>query len=128
MEIEKLDRVVIYVRDYEDAKEFFGDLFQTTFIETGPVEQAISGVVNRAAIAPFGLELLDRISPPIELGGLVGFHLKVKHLEEARRELKDKGIEPLADIKIKGLKELVYVIRGIRIILVEYEGENYGLE
>ena len=128
MKIEKLDRVVIYVKDFEDAKKFFGDLFETSFTEVGPVEQDLSGAVNRAAITPFGLELLERVSPPIELAGLVGFHLKVKDLEQARKELKDKGLEPLAEIEIKGLKELVYIIRGLRIILVEYEGENFGLK
>ncbi len=127
MKIEKLDRVVIYVKDYEEAKKFFGDLFETSFLEEGPIKQEISGVVNRAAITPFGLELLERISPPLELAGLVGFHLKVKDLEAARKELSGKGIEPLAEIKVKGLQELVYLIRGIRIILVEYEGKNFGL-
>lgn len=128
MKIEKLDRVVVYVKDFEDAKKFFGDLFETPFTEVGPVKQDISGTVNRAAITPFGLELLERISPPVELAGLVGFHLKVKDLAAARQELKGKGIEPVADITIKGLKELVYIIRGLRIILVEYEGDNFGLE
>ena len=53
MKIEKLDRVVIYVKDFEDAKKFFGDLFETSFTEVGPVEQDLSGAVNRAAITPF---------------------------------------------------------------------------
>ena len=128
MKIEKLDRVVIYVKDYQDAKKFFGDLFETSFLEAGAIKQEISGVTNRGAISPFGLELLERISPPLELAGLVGFHLKVKDIEAARKELKDKGMEPLAEIKVKGLKELVYTIRGVRIIFVEYEGDHFGLD
>jgi hypothetical protein len=126
MKIEKLDRVVIYVKDYEDSKKFFGDLFETSFVEVGPIEQGLSGAVNRAAISPFGLELLERISPPIELAGLVGFHLKVPDLEGLREELSKKGMEPTAEIVVKGLKELIYIIRGIRIIFVEYEGDNFG--
>jgi hypothetical protein len=127
MKIEKLDRVVIYARDFEGAKKYFGELFETSFIELPPDTQEISGAVNRAAIAPFGFELLDRISPPLELAGLVGFHLKVKNLEEVRAELKAKGMDPVAAITINRQKELVYIIRGLRIIFVEYEGENFGL-
>jgi len=127
MKIERLDRVVVYTKDFEDAKKYFGELFETSFIELEPATQEISGAVNKAAIAPFGFELLDRISPPLELAGLVGFHLKVKDLDAVRKELKDKGMEPVAKITLRRQKELVYIIRGLRIIFVEYEGDNFGL-
>lgn len=127
MKIEKLDRVVVYTKDFEDAKKYFGDLFETSFIELEPAKQEISGAINRAAIAPFGLELLERISPPLELAGLVGFHLKVKNLDEVEKELNDKGMEPVAKITLGRQRELVYIIRGLRIIFVEYEGDNFGL-
>lgn len=126
MKIDKLDRVLIYVKEFEGAKKFFGELFETSFIEIGPTKQDLSGVVNQAAITPFGVELLDRVSPPVEMAGLVGFHLKVKDLESVRKELKDKGMEPWAEIRVKGLKELVYTIRGLRIVFVEYEGSKFG--
>ena len=127
MKIERLDRVVVYTKDFEDAKKYFGELFETSFIELEPATQEISGAVNKAAIAPFGFELLDRISPPLELAGLVGFHLKVKDLDAVRKELKDKGMEPVAKITLRRQRELVYIIRGLRIIFVEYEGDNFGL-
>jgi len=127
MKIERLDRVVVYTKDFEDAKKYFGELFETSFIELEPATQEISGAVNKAAIAPFGFELLDRISPPLELAGLVRFHLKVKDLDAVRKELKDKGMEPVAKITLRRQRELVYIIRGLRIIFVEYEGDNFGL-
>jgi predicted enzyme related to lactoylglutathione lyase len=127
MKVEKLDKVVITVRNLEQAKKFFGELFETTFIEIGEVKQGISGVVARPAITPFGLELLQRIDPPSEAFGITAFHLKVKDIEAVRSELRQKGYEPVAEIKIKRLKELVYVVEGVRIAFVEYQGDRFGL-
>lgn len=127
MKVEKLDKVVITVKNLEQAKRVFGELFETTFIEIGEVKQGISGVVAKPAITPFGLELLQRIDPPSETFGITAFHLKVKDLDAVRNELRQKGHEPVAEIKIKRLKELVYVIEGVRIAFVEYHGDNFGL-
>lgn len=128
MKIEKLDRVAIYVKNLDDAVSFFSDLFETSFRVGQPTKQDISGDYVRAAIAPFGLELVERLKPPAEIAGLTSFHLKVPDIEAARKEMKGRGYDPIAEIREKKLKELIYIIRGIRIIFVEYQGNKYGLE
>jgi predicted enzyme related to lactoylglutathione lyase len=127
MKVEKLDKVVVTVRNLEQAKKFFGELFETTFIEIGEVKQGISGVVARPAITPFGLELLQRIAPPSKKFGITAFHLKVKDIEAVRSELAQKGYDPVAEIEIKRVKELVYEVEGVRIAFVEYQGDSFGL-
>jgi predicted enzyme related to lactoylglutathione lyase len=128
VKIEKVDKVVITVKDLEQAKRFFGELFETTFMEIGDVKQDISGVVARPAITPFGLELLQRISPPSETYGITAFHLKVKNLDAVRDELKQKGYEPVAGANKRRHEELVYIIQGVRIAFVEYQGDRFGLD
>ncbi len=105
---------------------FFSDLFETSFIMPEPVRPE-GGGVNRAAISPFGFELVET-SPPAEKTGLANIVLKVPNLDTASGELATRGYKPEAKISVRKLKELIYTIRGITIVLAEYEGSNFGLK
>ena len=135
MKIEKLQQVNIGVKNLDEAIKFFSDLFGTTFERVHPEEvgyqktvaehadPALEGARFIAAISPIGLELLQSI-PSVEKEGVRSFSFKVSNLEEAKVEMKERGVRLLADIKVGNLKEAIFSpddLHGCRIVLLEYE-------
>ena len=135
MKVERLDRVAINVKNLDEAKKFFSDLLGTSF-EMSPIEtlekkehiaSTSDGLVFKGvAISPIGLELMET-SPPCKEEGIRSFHLKVTDLEEAKADMKRKGVRLVAEFRHGGLKEAIFGrddLHGIRLVLVEYEGSD----
>jgi predicted enzyme related to lactoylglutathione lyase len=139
MKIEKIDRVVIHVKDLAKAVGFFSDLFGTTFDEYA--DRIMRGEVKRERVlteyadpsfeerglkvahSPIGLELIEA-TPAVEKEGIRSIVLKVPDLEEAKAEMKKKGIRLLLQVKLGGLKEAIFHpddLHGVRLCLAEYE-------
>lgn len=135
MKIERLDRVAINVRSIEETQKFFSDLLGTKFemspLETLEKEEHVAStsdgtVFKGIAFSPIGLELIET-SPPCKEEGLRSFHLKVSDIEEAKAEMKRKGVRLVAEFKHGGLKEAIFSredLHGVRLVLVEYDAPN----
>jgi len=139
MKIEKIDRVVIHVKDLAKAERLFSDLFGTTFDEYA--DRIMRGEVKRERVlteyadpsfeerglkvahSPIGLELIET-TPPVEKEGIRSIVLKVPDLEEAKAEMKKKGVRLLLEVKLGGLKEAIFHpddSHGVRLCLAEYQ-------
>jgi hypothetical protein len=131
MQVEKLDRIVMYVKDIDEAKERFSKLLGITFeeipaegveparLEPGPKALEMmagqpppepGGQSPRVAISTSGLELMagDIASMPGQTDGIRAFHFKVSDYEEAKREMEEKGVPLLSDITLGKLREAIY--------------------
>ncbi len=130
MEIEKLDRIVMYVKNLDEAKKRFSSLLGITFeeipaegveparIEPGPKAIALAadnppqeaGERVRVAISPSGLELMegDITTMPGQTEGIRCFHFKVSDYEDAKAEMEKRGVPLLADITLGTLREAIY--------------------
>ena len=130
MKIEKLDRIVMYVENIDEAKERFSKLLGITFeeipaegvepakLEPGP--KALELAANqpppeprgrvRVAISPAGLELMegDISTMPGQTEGIRCMHFKVSDYEEAKAEMEEKGVPLLTDITLGKLREAIY--------------------
>jgi len=129
MNIEKLDRVVIYVKDLDKAKQTFSRLLDISFEEipeqVAPREIAPADAISagRVAISPSGLELIELPAGAIEKEGFVCFHFKVSDYEEAKTEMKERGLPLVVDITLGKLREAVYrpdYLDGAMMGLVSY--------
>ncbi|MFC2042232.1 VOC family protein [Chloroflexota bacterium] len=142
MKIEKIDRIVIHVKNLAEAKKTFSALFGTTFDEYA--DKVAKGEVKRERIltehadpsfeerelkvahSPIGLELIETV-PNTEVEGIRSVVLKVPNLDEAIAEMKEKGIRLLSEIKLGDLREAVFSpddLHGMRLCLAEYEETN----
>ena len=150
MKVERLDLVVIDVKDIDEAVKFFSDLFETPFeklyapgrkfrrtvISTNaePVEEKPK---HSMAMSPFpgglGLELIQDLGlelsqdPASVKQGLRSLAFKVADLEQAKTEMKEKGIRLVYEVHIGDYKAVVFNADdtyGVRIGLTEYKGDN----
>jgi len=148
MEIEGVDRIVIGVKDMDEALEFFSRVFETDFVEMkGPLfeEAGVRLCINLdkhlELISP-GYPVKD-VNPPDTKtlaawleergnGTLFGLALKVKDAEKAASELEKKGIRIVGKIEpeqseflsIANFKEIFLEEEdtlGIKIALAEWE-------
>lgn len=140
MEIERLERVAVAVKNIDEAIALFSKVFGFTFVKTVELcaeagverkktitehgDYASEEAWNRAkvAISPIGLEVIES-DPPVEKEGVRSFHFKVSNLEQAKAEMKEKGIRLVAQLDIGLLKEAIYSAEdlcGCRIVLTEY--------
>ena len=128
MEIEKLDRVVVYVDDLEKSKQRFSELLgiefdQIPFREVEPIKmepgsgappptgEGSSGGVprpQRVAISRVGLELIEGMLEPGQPPRVGCFHFKVADYEGAKAEMEQKGLPLLTDITLGTLREAIY--------------------
>lgn len=135
MKVEKLDRVAINVKNLDEARRLFSDLFSTKFtmspldtLEKTEHAERNSGETkfSKIAFSPIGLELIET-SPPCEEEGLRSFHLKVSNLEEAKAEMVKKGVRLVSEFRHGGLKEAIFNrgdLHGVRLVLVEYDAPD----
>ena len=130
----KFDRVTINVKDLEEAKRFFSELFDTTFedmpdeiaekIEITPRPDTF--VKFKFAVSPLGIELFQP-DPPPEKEGVRNVTWRVDNIEKAREEMRKQGIGHVLDMKCRGWKEAVYRaddMHGVRWVFNEYEGDS----
>ena len=118
MKIEKVEMVCISVNDLNEAMEFYERFFDTKF--------KVRKTKNKWALCPFGFELLERPVRGPETDTVRSFHLKVPDVYEVKEEMKTKGFEPVEEVQIPdmGLREVVYHVRGLRIIFIDWKGRS----
>ncbi len=126
MKIEKLDRVVVYVDDFEAAMKTFSELLGIDFdeipsegveprrVEPGPGAADATGErrrpaagLGRVGISRAGLELIQAL-PPGTPPQVACFHFKVADYEGAKAEMEQKGVPLMTDISLGTLREAIY--------------------
>ncbi len=128
MKIERIDRVVIAVKNLDESMKFFSDLLGIKFDPTGSSDEQLV----RAAYSPSGIELMEATQPDSPVGKFVGKRgeglyavvFKVPNIEEASAELEKKGIRNVGKLDLGALKEAMYHpkdTRNVMVILAEYE-------
>nr|MDO8082537.1 VOC family protein [Candidatus Freyarchaeota archaeon] len=128
MKIERIDRVVIAVKNLYEAMKFFSDLLGIKFDPTGSSGEQLV----RAAYSPSGIELMEATQPDSPVGkfvekrgeGLYAVVFKVPNIEEANAEFERKGIRNVGKLDLGALKESMFHPKnthGVMIILAEYE-------
>jgi predicted enzyme related to lactoylglutathione lyase len=142
MKVERLDLVVIDVKDIDEAVKFFSDLFETPFEKLYAPGQKFRRTVISAnaepveeqpkhsiAMSPFpeglGLELIQ--DPASVRHGLRSLAFKVADLERAKTEMREKGIRLVYEVYNGDYKGAVFNTDdtyGVRIGLAEYKGDN----
>ena len=140
MKIERMEVVGVNVTSLAKAVQFFSEVLEVEFqdfrlggdiaVESRPVEYADTNAVTssgstRIAIDPKGY--LELIEVPDGDEGLRNVHFKVADLEEAKAEMKRKGVRLVAEHKVGGVKEAIFHpddVFGIRLCLIEYQAPS----
>ncbi len=131
MKVEKIDHIVIRVRDSKKATRFFADLFETEFSELGEFKQL--DIISY--MDPLGIEIIEPLTPDgataraIERGGegLSLLSLKVPNLEEAIAEMNSQGIRQVWRGEHGNWRAVIYHpadTYGVMIELIEYKTKH----
>ena len=141
MKIERMEVVGINVKNLDQAIKVFSDILEVEFsdfrfgkdiqVQSLASDAADSATLSfdgtRIAIDPKGyLELIES-TPATEQEGLRNVHFKVANLDDAKAEMKRKGIRMIADTRVGGLKEAIFHpddLFGIRLCLIEYDAPS----
>ncbi|MBB5158881.1 VOC family protein [Saccharopolyspora phatthalungensis] len=136
MVFEKIDRIVIKVRDLEKAKEDYSKLFGISFTDVvqnsenlrvrmprltpEEIDAEVGG--RRFAISDSGIELMQ--AGPGEDEGLYCLLLKVTDQDKANGNLADSGAPCILDITWGGLTEAVYALHGSMVGIASYGADS----
>ncbi len=131
MKIEKIDHIVLMVKDLKKAESFFSDLFETQFIPIGEVPEMDLHTI----IEPAGIELAAPLLPDGTSAntlknrgeGLIAISLTVANLDAAMAEMKSRGIRHIAQVERGGCRGAVYHPKdtfGVCIELIEYHNPH----
>ena len=131
MKIEKIDHIVIGVKDLKKATEFFADLLGTEFTNVGEFKE----LDVRSCIEPLGIEIVEPLTPDgttakaIERRGegVTLLSLKVPNLEEAIAEMKIRGIRQVRTVEYGNWKAALFHpadTYGVMIELTEYKQKH----
>jgi len=131
MNVERLDRILIAVRDLGVASKRFSDLLGLKFDEVRVDE----GQKVRYTRSATGLELIQSTSPDGAVAkfiekrgeGLYAVILKVSNMRSAIEEMQKKGLQLVANPRTGGLEEAYFHPRdshGVMIVLCEYESKH----
>ena len=127
MKVEKVDRLVIAVKDVNKAAEFLSDLLGAEFDE--PVEAKDMNI--RVRYSALGLQLNEGMTEDSDVSRLVerrgeGFYcmvLKVDDLDEATKEMRAKGLRQVGSVAVGNLREAVFHPKdtfGVMMVLCSY--------
>jgi hypothetical protein len=125
MHVERLDRVVIRVRNIEKCVKELTELLNVKFDIVSGVP--LHGKFARVAISPLGVELIE--GEPFGIRSIV---FKVADLETVKVEMKNKGFYPAEELQIGRLQELIYSLDDVlgvpgRIVFASYAVPHYAL-
>jgi methylmalonyl-CoA/ethylmalonyl-CoA epimerase len=129
--VERVDRVAIGVRDLEKAMAFFSKTLGITF----DVVREHKTNQYKATYSNVGLELLQPTSKSNAIAkfidkkgeGLISIIFKVSDLEEAKKELEIMGIRLINEVSRGNLKEAIFHPKdfyNVEIALCEYEAPH----
>ena len=135
MKIEKIEHISINVKSLDEAVKRFSGVLGTTFVypdeettektATEYADPALDKTKLREAMDQTGCLTLVESNPPLGKEGLRSIYFKVPDLEQAKEEIKQKGIRLTAIAKQGSMKEATFSaddLHGVRLILTEYEG------
>jgi len=142
MKVEKLNHVVVYVKDLEKAVKRFSDVLGTRFV--GPIDKRKSktgrALPFRVAFDMLGLEMISPTEPntgewiPQEYydkygEGLIHLTFKVDNIEEAIKEFEAKGVKMInRGSGISDLNGALFspeTMHGVMIELLQYDAVPY---
>lgn len=141
MKIERMEVVGVNVRDLQKATRLFSEILEVEFtdfafgvdvdVESRPVDakdaKSLSFEGSRIAIDKAGFLELIQTDPAAEEEGFRNIHFKVPSLDEAKAELRSKGIRMIADTTVGNLREAIFHpddLHGIRLCLIEYDAPS----
>ena len=140
MKVERIERVVLDVKNLQAAVEFFTDLLgleweprvapeslKITNTLTEHANPALENATPLFALSTIGLELMERI-PPVEKEGFRALILRVSNLEEAKARMKARGVRLLKEMQVGSLKRAIYHpddCYGVRLTLDEYGASSH---
>ena len=124
MKIQKLDRVSVAGRSLQEARNFYGDLFDTHFDEV-EIDILPSPHV-RVGVSPLGIELVEQ-GPSIKQESIKTIVLKTDSVRATEEEMIARGFSPVGRVDAGTLKEAIYEIRGLRLAFAEYDESKSGI-
>jgi len=115
----KIGMLAVNVDDLDEAEKFYSALFDEKFehFETKLKEGKV-----RWAIGPRNFELVERVGKKTGSDAVRSFHFRVYNVTKVREDLRKKGFEPYEEAVVGNLRELMYIIRGLRIVFIDYRG------
>ncbi|RLI76993.1 methylmalonyl-CoA epimerase [Archaeoglobales archaeon] len=131
-DVEKIDHVVVAVKDAEKAMKFFSELLGIEFDEIGEEKDW----KFKSFMSSEGLELLTPTSEDSETAkfiqkrgeGLFALSFKVTDAEKIAKKAEKMGIRVIGKIEREGFKEIFLHPKdcfGVQILLTEYK-EYHG--
>lgn len=125
--VEKIDHVVLGVRDAEKAMKFFKELLGLEFDEIGESKE----LKFKSYMSPEGLELLIPTSPESGVEnflqkrgeGVFALSFKVTDAEAVAKKAQEMGIRIIGKIERENFKEIFLHPKdcfGVQILLTEY--------
>jgi len=132
MKMEKLDRVLVAVKDLDAASKFFSDVLGLAF-DGVHADESQDVKYTRT---PQGFELIQSTSPDGPVAkfidkrgeGLYGVIFKPSDMKAAIKEMEEKGLKLVANPVTGGLEEAYFHPKdshGVMIVLCDYE-EKHG--
>ncbi len=133
MKAQKIDHVSFMVRDLDKAKKFFGELFETDFLEPWTIES----IDITETVDPIGIDIVAPLTPDgltskvlARRGeGVSMVSFKVPNLEEGMAEMKSRGIRLLWHGRLADAEYAIYDPRdtfGVMIEIIEYKSYPMG--
>ena len=131
MKVEKLDHIHVYVKDLDQAKDFFCRILGTTFSPNIAAED----VQTRSSLSPLGVELIESTSPTGIVAeaikrrgeGLYAISFKVPDIEEAIKELQSMGLRLVGRVEVGRIREAQFHPKdshGVMLELCQYEEQS----
>ncbi|MBI2831825.1 MAG: hypothetical protein HYX79_06175 [Chloroflexi bacterium] len=139
MKVEKLELVGLNVKNLDEAVKLYSDILGIDFVYadlskvkrkkaiTEHADRAAEERKTRYAMDRTGFMELVESTPPVEKEGVRNIHFKVPDLEQAKAEMKQKGIRLIADVTVGNLKEAIFCpddLLGVRLCLLEYDAPS----
>lgn len=133
MKAEKIDHVSFMIKDLDKAKKFFGELFETDFLEPWPIES----IDILESVDPLGIDLVTPLTPDgltqtvlARRGeGVSMVSFKVPNLKEGMAEMESRGVRLLWHGKLADAEYAIYDPRdtfGVMIEIIEYKSYPMG--
>ncbi len=128
MIFEKVDRVVVAVKDIEKARDFFSDLLGMQFHD---IHEDHEFQLKVSLPKNVGIELLAPLTADSMIGrfikekgeGVWAIVIRVSDLDKAAKIFKEKGIRTVAQLTRCGSREIIFDAKdtyGVLIVINEY--------
>ncbi|MBY4208097.1 VOC family protein [Rhodococcus fascians] len=139
MKMDRLEFIGVVVADLEEGVRRFSEVLGLEFdiVDTTKLDvQATDGVVPDERAPQSGMRVALDASGTFELVEVEGMeegfrnvHFRVDDLEEAIATLSARGMRLVRQFVVGGMKEAIFAaedLYGIRVCLLEYEGDSLG--